>query len=158
MGSTDFFWLSLLTFSLLTTAFASDTVNFAAYAPSPAFSIAQELGFFNHYNVSINYTQIVSAADAYQQLLDGTLDIVAGTFDDVLDFRMNRGMFLAVLGQVDAGPGLALVGSPDVTQIEQLRDGFVMVDNTASGYSYATQEILSQNGLNATAGDYTFEV
>lgn len=140
---------TLLAIALLfKNALALDTINYAAYAPSATYVVAHELGFFSHYNVSVNYHSIITREDPGNiELLFSDYDVMSVTMDEALDVTLNRNQQVKVLGQVDAGPELVLVASEGVSCFEDLRDGTVFVEGAQAGYAYATQMLMESNGL-----------
>lgn len=96
---------ALLLFIIFFSCFvhALDNITFGNFAHSATFSVAQELGFFTHYNLNVIYAQIPNSTFAFQQLMSGGYDVLSGQIDNAVNFRLNLNESFTVLGQLDAG-------------------------------------------------------
>ena len=149
--------LTALFATLLIKVLALDTINYAAYAPSATFIVAEELGFFHHYDISVVYHQLITREDPGNiELVFSDYDVMGVTMDEALDVILNRLIQVKVIGQIDAGPELLLVASEGVSCFDELRGGTVFVEGNQAGYSYATQIMLETNGV--WLDDYTMQV
>jgi hypothetical protein len=62
------------------------------------------------------------------------------------------------LAQTDVAPDLAILSTPSVTSIQQLRGKPLMVDSSVSGFAYALRKVLALYGLRSENVDYGFQV
>lgn len=143
-------------FYLVSTAIAIDSINYAAYAPSATFTVAQELGFFSHHNISVMFHQIASEVSTHSESLFSRYDVMSVTMDEALDITLNHELPIFVLGQMDAGPELVFAASAGVESFNEMRGQTVLIDGHETGYAYATQIIMEHNGL--TDSDYVTKV
>ncbi|KAG8527312.1 uncharacterized protein KY384_008056 [Bacidia gigantensis] len=131
------------------------TLNFGSFSNRTSYVIAAELGYFNDVGLIVNQTGVAGSIVAYQNLLDGGLDVLEGTIDNILDRRFNQGQQFSAVAQTDQGDGLTLFGSPDITSIQQFRGKTLLVDSPTSGYVLLARRILSLYGLQYP-DDYSF--
>jgi ABC-type nitrate/sulfonate/bicarbonate transport system substrate-binding protein len=137
---------------------APDPVRFGGFTQTATFSVASQLGFFNHNDLNVTFLQIPNSTFGYAQILNGGYDFLTGTIDDAVNFRFNSNENLTVLGQLDAGPDLTIASVHNITSILQLKGKSLMVDSPVSGYAYMLRKVLSLYGLNLENGDYIFQV
>lgn len=151
---------------LRTTLFASftqavlslDPVNYGAFTQTATYSIANQLGLFQAVGLNVTYLQIPNSTFGYSNLLSGGYDVLTGTMDNVVNLRFNQNAKLTALGQLDAGTGLVVASTPNITSVQQLRGKPLIVDSPVSGYAYILRKVLSLYGLSLDNGDYYFQV
>ena len=131
-------------------------VRYGAFAPCAAFSIAQQLGLFEAYGVSVKYQLVPNSTYAYQALLSGDFDVISGTSDNVINYRFNMNKPLTMLGQ-NQGDAISVVSSLSLHSLEDLRGKTLLVDAVTSGYAYVLRKILKDVGLQLNK-DYLFLV
>jgi hypothetical protein len=96
---------------------APDTVRFGGFTQTATFSVASQLGFFNHNNLNVTFLQIPNSTFGYAQILNGGYDFLTGTIDDAVNLRFNSNKNLTVLGHLDAGPDLTIASVHNITSI-----------------------------------------
>ncbi|KAB5513512.1 hypothetical protein GE09DRAFT_980680 [Coniochaeta sp. 2T2.1] len=124
-------------------SWALDTVKYGAFLPTATYSIANQLGFFEGYNLDVVYNQVPNSTAAFSSLLGGQYDILTATVDNALNYRFNQNQDVTVLGQLDQGPDLVLVSVPSIVSIAQLEGKPIIVDSPVSGYAYLLRKMLS---------------
>ncbi|EIN08596.1 hypothetical protein PUNSTDRAFT_45059 [Punctularia strigosozonata HHB-11173 SS5] len=150
--------LSWLSSPLLTIANSDpDTLNYAAFTQTATYSIANQLGFFYAFNLSIAFSSIPNSTFGYAQLLAGATDVLTGTIDNAVNLRFNSNENITVLGQLDAGPDIVVAGVAGIDSVLGLRGKALMVDSPVSGYAFMLRKVLSLFGLRLENGDYTFQ-
>ena len=154
--------LSTLLFSVRSADTASNkpkalTLNFGSFSNRTTYVIAAKLGYFKDVGLTVNQTGVAGSIVAYQNLLDGRLDVLEGTIDNILDKRFNQGQQFSAIAQTDQGDGLTLFGSSDIASIQQFRGKTLLVDSPTSGYVLLARRILSLYGLQYP-DDYSFAV
>jgi ABC-type nitrate/sulfonate/bicarbonate transport system substrate-binding protein len=101
---------------------------------------------------------VSSSSDQFRRLLEGELDLLLTSPDNVLTYRVNPGNPLGTLADVriiravDRGLGLSLLAGPDAEGVESLRGARIGVDVPNSGFAYALFAILARHGL--SGADY----
>lgn len=148
----------LALYSSLPCAHCIDHINLGAFTQTATYSVANQLGFFQAYGLNVTYLQIPNSTYGYSTLLSGGYDILTGTIDNAVNLRFNSNKSVTVLGQLDAGPDLALASATNITSILDLKGKSLIVDSATSGYSYILQKILALYGLHLANGDYNFTV
>ncbi|PNS17025.1 hypothetical protein CAC42_4989 [Sphaceloma murrayae] len=135
-----------------------DNINYGAFTQTASYSIANRLGIFTAYGLSVTYLQVPNSTYGYAQVPNGGYDILTGTIDNLANLRFNQGRPLTVLGLLDAGPDLTIASVGSITSILDLRGKSLMVDSATSGYAFLLGKVLSLYGLRLENGDYTFTV
>ncbi|KAG8526457.1 uncharacterized protein KY384_000050 [Bacidia gigantensis] len=133
------------------------TLNFGSFSNRTTYVIAAELGYFENVDLVVKQTDVASSTSAYNSVVNGTLDLLDGTFDNIIDKRINQGQQLSAIAQLDQGDGLVLVGSQDIKSVEQLRGKSLLVDSPTSGFVFLARRILGLYGLQYPK-DYKIEV
>jgi ABC-type nitrate/sulfonate/bicarbonate transport system substrate-binding protein len=125
----------------------------------PAVSrVAEATGIYSAHRVDVLEKPVASSADQFRRLLDGDLDVLLTSPDNVLTYRVNpsnplgRLADVRILRAVDWGLGLSLLATPDYPTVESLRGHRIGADIPTSGFAYALVAILAQHGLGT--GDY----
>lgn len=149
--------LFILTFTWFHTITCLTIVNYGAFTKSAAYAVAQNLGFFTHYNLNVTYIQVPNSTVAYDTLATGGYDVLSAAIDNIVNRRFNSNLTFTALGQTDSGLGLVLAARPNITSVLQLKGKPLMVDSPISGYAYALQKIMATYGLRLNR-DYYFQV
>ena len=136
---------------------ATPKLNFGSFSNRTTYIIAAELGYFKDAGVRVNQSNVAGSISAYKDLLDGELDVLEGTVDNILDKRFNSRQKFSVIAETDQGDGLTLFSSDDIKTPEQFRGKTLLVDSPASGYVLLARRILALYGLQYPA-DYSFAV
>ncbi|KAB5513291.1 hypothetical protein GE09DRAFT_981037 [Coniochaeta sp. 2T2.1] len=124
-------------------SWALDTVQYGAFLPTATYSIANQLGFFEGYNLDVVNNQVPNSTAAFASLLSGRYDILTATVDNALNYRFNQNQDVTVLGQLDQGPDLVLASVPSITSIAWLKGKPIIVDSPVSGFAYLLRKMLS---------------
>ncbi|KAH8901436.1 hypothetical protein GQ53DRAFT_775990 [Thozetella sp. PMI_491] len=135
---------------------ALDTVNYGAFLATATYSVANQLGFFDDFDLSVIYNQVPNSTAAFNSILSGEYDILSATVDNALNYRFNLNKTVTVLGQLDQGPDLVVASTASITSFDQLKGKPIIVDSPLSGYAYLLQEVLAAHGLYLAKGDYYF--
>lgn len=136
------------------------TVRVGVFTRTLAQLAAQSKGFFAQQNLTVEYLQVTSSQQQFQSLSNNEYDAVLTSPDNVANYRLNANNPLGMRLDVqmffgsDYGTNLALVSTPGITSVEQLRGKTVAVDSATSGFAYVLYEILRQHGLERDV-DYT---
>ena len=123
--SCDAFWLVGIFASLSSATLRP--VKYGAFAPTAAFSIAQQFGLFAAYGLDVEYSLVPNSTYAYNSLVAGSYDILSGTSDNVINYRFNHKKPLTMLGQ-SQGPTLSVVSSLSIHSLQELKGKTLLVD------------------------------
>jgi NitT/TauT family transport system substrate-binding protein len=115
-------------------------------------TLAQQLGHYRQEGLDVRITDLAGGAKALEALLGGSVDVVCGFFDHVIQMRAeNQKLTAFVLMQ--RFPGLALVASPGsrrkIETVEQLRGAVVGVSAPGSSTTFFLRHILNRNRVDA---------
>ncbi|TWB02434.1 ABC transporter substrate-binding protein [Bradyrhizobium stylosanthis] len=89
-----------------------------------------------------------SSDEQFAALVGGAADAVVTAMDNVMDWRMRAsGRDLCIIAQVERTTPLSLVAVGDLSDIEDLRGGTLLVDSTANGFVVAARALLADAGL-----------
>ncbi len=135
-------------------------IQYGAFTRSVAFIEAQQQGFFAKEGLSVCYNQVTSSTQQFTSLLAGQYDIVSTTADNVVNRYVNSQIPVQLVDGIDQGDGLDLIVNTanGINTIADLKGKTVAVDAPNSGYVYALEKILSQNGLSLANNDYSLQV
>lgn len=122
------------------------------------YSVANQLGIFEQYDLQVVYNQVPNSTAAFTSILSGRYDILTATVDNALNYRFNQNQKVTVLGQLDQGPDLVLASIPSIKSVSELKGKPIIVDSPVSGYAYLLRKLLSSSGLELANGDYYFMV
>jgi ABC-type nitrate/sulfonate/bicarbonate transport system substrate-binding protein len=115
--------------------------------------VAREGGGYARHGLEVTEHPVASSVDQIRALLDGDLDLVLTSPDNVATYRFNAGNPLGaradvrIVRPVDHGLGLSLLVAPEVTGPEALRGAAVAVDVPASGFAFALYAVTEAAGL-----------
>lgn len=124
-------------------------VRLGVFSPSVLLEVAAESGGLRRAGLDVREIPVASSAQQFTMLLEGGLDAVLTSPDNVLAYRNPRssplgaGVDVRILAAVDRGLGLSLFSSPDA----ELRGGVLAVDAPYSGFAFAAYELLLRRGL-----------
>jgi NitT/TauT family transport system substrate-binding protein len=115
-------------------------------------TLAQQLGHYRQEGLDVRITDLAGGAKALEALLGGSVDVVCGYFDHVIQMRAeDRKLTAFVLMQ--RFPGLALVVSPaskrKIETVDQLRGAIVGISAPGSSTNFFLRHILHRNGVDA---------
>jgi ABC-type nitrate/sulfonate/bicarbonate transport system substrate-binding protein len=133
-------------------------LRLGCFSVSVVARVADATGLFTAYGLDVVDEPVASSVDQFRGLLDGDLDLVLTSPDNVLTYRVNATNPLRtiddvrILCAVDWGLGLSLLASAGIDEVSSLHGRRIAVDVATSGYSYALVAILTRAGLRA--GDY----
>jgi ABC-type nitrate/sulfonate/bicarbonate transport system substrate-binding protein len=131
------------------------------FSLSAPLAVAHASGMFAADDLAVTSVPATSSVEQFAALLDGRLDLVLTSPDNVLTYRVNRGNPLGrvadvrILRGVDLGFGLSLMAGPRTSRVgsvAQLRGQRLGVDVATSGFAFALFELLRRAGLGR--GDY----
>jgi ABC-type nitrate/sulfonate/bicarbonate transport system substrate-binding protein len=116
-------------------------------------AVAEEQGFYEAYDLEVEFGQVASSTQQFQFLSDGRYDIVQTSPDNTANYRLNADNPIGApvdaqgfLG-LDYGMYLVVVARPGIESVEQLRGETISVDAPASGFAYVIYKILANHGL-----------
>ena len=130
-----------------------DELRIGYFSANTVFMIAQSLGIFRAYRLTVFEDAVPSSTEQFRRLMAGEYDLVLTSPDNVLNYRVNSSNSLKeladirILAGVDMGMGLSLLAAPDVSSIADLRGRSIGVDVPTSGFAYAMYEVLARAGL-----------
>ncbi|GEC59238.1 ABC-type nitrate/sulfonate/bicarbonate transport system substrate-binding protein [Bradyrhizobium japonicum] len=97
-----------------------------------------------------------SSDEQFVALVSGAADAVVTAMDNVMDWRMRDfGRDLCIIAQVEQTTPLSLIAGADVSEIEDLRGGTLLVDSTKNGFVVAARALLDDAGL--PSGSYALK-
>jgi ABC-type nitrate/sulfonate/bicarbonate transport system substrate-binding protein len=149
----------------------AQALRVGVFSPSIVLRVARSAGVLSRYGVEVVEQPVPSSTEQFRALLDGALDAVLTSPDNVVAYRLlaanplRRTADVRILLGIDRGLGLALYGRPDEDGlpdgdggfdgegVADLRGGVVGVDVAESGFAFALYEILAASGLRRNA-DY----
>lgn len=106
--------------------------------------------------MDVRYRTVPNSTYAYNALLFGEFDVISGTVDNVINYRLNQKRPLTMLGQ-NQGDAISVVSSLPLHAFSQLRGKTLLVDALTSGYAFVLRKILRENDLELSR-DYEFLV
>lgn len=135
-------------------------IQYGAFTRSVAFIEAQKQGFFARAGLNVCYNQVSSSTQQFNSLLSGQYDIVSTTADNVVNRYVNSQLPVQIVDGIDQGAGLSLIVNTanGVNSIADLKGKPIAVDAPNSGYVFALEKILADNGLYLANGDYSLQV
>jgi hypothetical protein len=138
------------------------TVRLGVFSPSVVLGVAAQTGALARAGLRVQEITVSSSAQQFSLLLEGELDAVLTSPDNVLAYRqspanpLGRGADVRIIAALDRGLGLSLFAAPGVDPRAGLRGGVLAVDVPASGFAFAAYELLARRGLRRLA-HYTVE-
>jgi hypothetical protein len=131
------------------------SLTLGSFTPSVLLRVARRTGALAGAGLDVTETAVQSSPDQFAALLDGRLDAVLTSPDNVLAYRysptnpLRRTADVRIVSAVDRGMGLALYGRADA---EGLRGQKFGVDVPGSGFAFAMYALAESIGLGR--GDY----
>lgn len=119
--------------------------------PVWALFVAESQGFFESHGLQCSITHTGASTAQMQGLREGRFDVGLQLPDHVVRAGLN-GTNLCVLAAQSHPPDVALVASPTIQSIEQLKGHRIAVDGARSGYALLLVQLLSSLGW--TSIDY----
>lgn len=125
-----------------------------AFSPSVLLRVARSRGHLAEQDLTVQEVPVLSSPAQFRSLLDGQLDAVLTSPDNVLAYRFAPDNPLGVTADVkivsaiDRGLGLALYARQGITKADQLRGATVGVDVPTSGFAFALYALAESIGLN----------
>jgi hypothetical protein len=130
-------------------------IRLGTFTPSVLLRVARRTGRLGAAGLGVSEQPVPSSPGQFAALLDGTLDAVLTSPDNVLAYRyttanpLGRTADVRILSALDRGMGLALYSRLSPTQ---LRGRIFGVDVPASGFAFAMYALAASLGL--SRGDY----
>jgi hypothetical protein len=125
-------------------------IRLGTFTPSVLLRVARRTGRLSAAGLEVSEQPVDSSPGQFAALLDGTLDAVLTSPDNVLAYRytpanpLGRTADVRILSAVDRGMGLGLYSRLSPTQ---LRDRVFGVDVPTSGFAFAMYALAASLGL-----------
>src|SRR5665811_1871346 len=103
--------------------------------------VARRTGRLDEHDLMIDEIPVLSSPAQFRSLLDGDLDAVLTSPDNVVAYRfvpdnpLGVTADVTIVSAIDRGLGLALYSRPGITAADQLRGATVGVDVPTSGFA-----------------------
>jgi ABC-type nitrate/sulfonate/bicarbonate transport system substrate-binding protein len=126
------------------------TIHVGTFTPSVLLRVARRTGRLRDAGLEVTESLVQSSPGQFAALLDGALDAVLTSPDNVLAYRyspvnpLGRTADVRILAAVDRGLGLALYGRSSPAD---LRGAVFGVDVPASGFAFAMYALAASLGL-----------
>src|SRR5512133_1939743 len=133
-----------------TGALVSTSLTLGSFTPSVLLRVARRTGALAEAGLEVTETAVPSSPGQFAALLDGSLDVVLTSPDNVLAYRysptnpLGRTADARIVSAVDRGLGLALYAGSDA---QTLRGGRFAVDVPGSGFAFAMYALAESVGL-----------
>jgi ABC-type nitrate/sulfonate/bicarbonate transport system substrate-binding protein len=136
----------------------SSCIQYGAFGKSVAYIEAVNQGYFTDEGLSVCYNQVSGSQQQFNSLLSGQYNIIASTADNFANQYVNTAPDVQIIGASDKGASLDLVVNTanGINSIADLKGKSVAVDAPNSGFVFATEKILEENGLQP--GDYSLQI
>lgn len=124
-----------------------------AFSPSVLLRVAARVGHLADRDLVVDETPVASSPAQFRSLLDGALDAVLTSPDNVVAYRyvpdnpLGRTADARVVAAVDRGLGLALYARPGPTSSASLAGAAFGVDVPTSGFAFAMYALAESLGL-----------
>ena len=124
-----------------------------AFSPSVLLRVARRTGRLDEYDLTVEEIPVLSSPAQFRSLLDGELDAVLTSPDNVVAYRFAPDNPLGVtadvkiVSAVDRGLGLGLYLREGLTAPAQLQAGTLGVDVPTSGFAFAMFALAESVGL-----------
>jgi len=131
----------------------SQRIAVGAFSPSVLLRVARRMGHLGEHDLSVEEIPVLSSPAQFRSLLDGELDAVLTSPDNVVAYRLAPDNPLGVtadvriVSAVDRGLGLALYSRRGLTTADQLRGATVGVDVPTSGFAFAMYALAESIGV-----------
>ena len=126
------------------------SLTLGSFTPSVLLRVARDTGALADAGLDVTETPVPSSPSQFSALLDGSLDAVLTSPDNVLAYRysptnpLGRTADARIVSAVDRGLGLALYAAAEPTE---LRGGTFGVDVPGSGFAFAMYALAESVGL-----------
>jgi ABC-type nitrate/sulfonate/bicarbonate transport system substrate-binding protein len=133
-------------------------IQYGAFGKSVAYIEAVKQGYFTAEGLSVCYNQVSGSQQQFNYLLSGQYNIIASTADNFANRYVNTSPDVEIIGASDKGASLDLIVNTanGINSIADLKGKSVAVDSSSSGFVFATEKILEENGLQPS--DYSLQV
>jgi ABC-type nitrate/sulfonate/bicarbonate transport system substrate-binding protein len=129
------------------------SLHLGYFSRSVVSAVARERALYAEQGLSVTEAPVESSPGQFRSLLAGEFDLVLTSPDNVAAYRLsdNNPLKLAsdvrILLGVDAGMGLTIVASPEISSLAELRGRTVAVDVPQSGFALVLLAMLAAAGL-----------
>jgi ABC-type nitrate/sulfonate/bicarbonate transport system substrate-binding protein len=137
---------------------SASCIQYGAFGKSVAYVEAVNQGYFTDEGLSVCYNQVTSSQQQFDSLLSGQYNIAASTADNFVNRYVNTSPDVEIVGASDKGASLDLIlnTANGINSIADLKGKSIAVDAPNSGFVFATEKILAENGLQP--GDYSLQL
>jgi len=124
-----------------------------AFSPSVLLRVARRTGRLDEHDLAVEEIPVQSSPAQFRSLLDGDLDAVLTSPDNVVAYRfvptnpLGVTADVKIVAAIDRGLGLALYSRPGMTAADQLRRATMAVDVPTSGFAFAMYALAESIGL-----------
>jgi ABC-type nitrate/sulfonate/bicarbonate transport system substrate-binding protein len=124
-----------------------------AFSPSVLLRVARCTGRLDEHDLAVEEIPVPSSPAQFRSLLDGELDAVLTSPDNVVAYRfvptnpLGVTADVKIVSAIDRGLGLALYSRPGMTAADQLRGATMAVDVPTSGFAFAMYALAESIGL-----------
>src|SRR5438309_2092388 len=130
------------------------TLRVNVFSPDPARVAASARGLFAAEGIDIAVTLTPNSTVQMRGLGDGTWDLGATNFDNVLAWSGREGAEIVAVSQWRAGEYLPIYVRPEIRDWENLRGRRLAVDAVDTAYALVLRRVLLEHGLDLERGDY----
>ena len=123
------------------------------FSPSVLLRVARRTGRLDEHDLAVEEIPVPSSPAQFRSLLDGELDAVLTSPDNVVAYRfiptnpLGVTADVKIVSAIDRGLGLALYSRPGITAPDQLRGATMAVDVPTSGFAFAMYALAESIGL-----------
>ena len=131
----------------------SQRLAVGAFSPSVLLRVARRTGRLDEHDLAVEEIPVQSSPAQFRSLLDGDLDAVLTSPDNVVAYRfvptnpLGVTADVKIVSAIDRGLGLALYSRPGMTAADQLRGATMAVDVPTSGFAFAMYALAESIGL-----------
>ena len=139
----------------------SQRLAVGAFSPSVLLRVARRTGRLDEHDLAVEEIPVQSSPAQFRSLLDGELDAVLTSPDNVVAYRfvptnpLGVTADVKIVSAIDRGLGLALYSrpgmtansGPGMTAADQLRGATMAVDVPTSGFAFAMYALAESIGL-----------
>jgi len=115
-------------------------------------TIAEQLGYFKAEGLEVQISDFAHATDASQALVSGTIDLVSGSYEDIIEMQSRGQKFQAFVLQGRApaiAMGVSLKAMPNYKAVADLKGKRIGISTPGSATHRMAQLILARAGLSA---------
>jgi len=123
------------------------------FSPSVLLRVARRTGRLDEHDLAVEEIPVPSSPAQFRSLLDGELDAVLTSPDNVVAYRfvptnpLGVTADVKIVSAIDRGLGLALYARPGMSAADQLRGAMMAVDVPTSGFAFAMYALAESIGL-----------